>query len=150
MSDQNDDDEYQVGYRKPPKATQFKKGQTGNPKGRSKAPNARTLLKSRLEERIEYVENGRRKSASKKEVLIGKVVAQALTGGIRERQQLLDLIVRHLPEEFQDEPNRSLAPEKADILQRLAGRLTGHTLGKPGGEVIPKPDDLAQSSEMSE
>ena len=27
---------YAVGYGKPPKATQFKKGQSGNPKGRAK------------------------------------------------------------------------------------------------------------------
>lgn len=30
------DDEYEVGYGKPPQRTQFKKGQTGNPKGRPK------------------------------------------------------------------------------------------------------------------
>ncbi|MBL4544643.1 MAG: hypothetical protein JKP95_01895 [Oceanicaulis sp.] len=31
-----DQSEYEVGYGKPPKATQFKKGQSGNPRGRPK------------------------------------------------------------------------------------------------------------------
>ena len=31
------DDDYEVGYRKPPKNSRFKKGQSGNPKGRKKA-----------------------------------------------------------------------------------------------------------------
>ena len=29
-------DDYEVGYGRPPKKTQFKKGQSGNPKGRPK------------------------------------------------------------------------------------------------------------------
>jgi len=40
MSDDDKKDKkstYQVGYGKPPKATQFKPGQSGNPKGRPKA-----------------------------------------------------------------------------------------------------------------
>lgn len=31
---ENDDEPYEVGYRKPPRQTRFKKGQSGNPKGR--------------------------------------------------------------------------------------------------------------------
>ena len=31
-------DNYDVGYKKPPKNTQFKPGQSGNPKGRPKKP----------------------------------------------------------------------------------------------------------------
>ena len=30
----NDNDDYEVGYGRPPKSGQFKKGQSGNPKGR--------------------------------------------------------------------------------------------------------------------
>jgi hypothetical protein len=32
-----DDPGYEVGYGKPPQSTQFKKGKSGNPKGRPKA-----------------------------------------------------------------------------------------------------------------
>jgi hypothetical protein len=34
MSEENMSDSYEVGYGKPPRSTQFKKGVSGNPKGR--------------------------------------------------------------------------------------------------------------------
>lgn len=36
MSDEDDDEDYKVGYGRPPKKSQFRKGQSGNPKGRPK------------------------------------------------------------------------------------------------------------------
>ena len=45
MSDDATDRDYDVGYGKPPKATRFRKGQTGNPKGRPKtSKNVGTML----------------------------------------------------------------------------------------------------------
>ena len=41
---------YKVGYRKPPKASRFKPGQSGNPRGRPKG--ARNKLPARNEERL--------------------------------------------------------------------------------------------------
>jgi hypothetical protein len=32
----NKEDDYEIGYRRPPRETRFKKGQSGNPKGRRK------------------------------------------------------------------------------------------------------------------
>ena len=34
QQNQNDETDYEVGYGKPPKHTQFKRGQSGNPNGR--------------------------------------------------------------------------------------------------------------------
>jgi hypothetical protein len=43
----DNDDDYEVGYKRPPKNSQFKKGQSGNPKGR---PKGRKNLRTDLEE----------------------------------------------------------------------------------------------------
>ena len=37
-----------VGYKNPPKSTQFKKGQSGNPAGRKKKPVPKSLLEAML------------------------------------------------------------------------------------------------------
>ena len=47
MADQEDD--YEVGYKKPPKHTRFVKGKSGNPAGRPKKKEARKDLKALLE-----------------------------------------------------------------------------------------------------
>lgn len=129
---------YDTGFGKPPKSARFEKGQSGNPSGRPRQPSARTILKRQLDEIIEYSENGVRRRASKKDVLFSKVFAQALTGGVRERQQLLDLMARFVPEEFQDEPSAALSKDRQTILERLFGR---HGEGTAPTTLSPKDDD---------
>jgi Family of unknown function (DUF5681) len=38
MNENNETQDYEVGYGKPPKTSQFKKGESGNPSGRPKKP----------------------------------------------------------------------------------------------------------------
>ena len=47
--------EYEIGYRKPPKHTQFKKGQSGNPKGRPKRSESfGQLVREALDEKTSW------------------------------------------------------------------------------------------------
>lgn len=56
----HDDDDGAVGYKKPPKAHQFKPGQSGNPSGRRKAqPTFANDLADELRESITLHEKGR-------------------------------------------------------------------------------------------
>ena len=49
--DENEEQDYAVGYRRPPKSTRFKSGQSGNPAGRKKeSGNLKTILSKVLGE----------------------------------------------------------------------------------------------------
>ena len=59
--------DYEVGYRNPPHHTQFKKGQSGNPRGRPcGSKNLKTLVNEVLNELVTITENGRRRKITKR------------------------------------------------------------------------------------
>jgi Family of unknown function (DUF5681) len=83
--------DYQVGYGKPPTHTRFKKGESGNPKGRPKgSKNVATLLEKELKQRVVVTENGRRRSITKQEAMLKHLVNKAVSGDRRLIQLLLD------------------------------------------------------------
>jgi Family of unknown function (DUF5681) len=86
-------DDYKVGYRHPPRATRFRKGTSGNPRGRPKgARNLATVVASALDERVVVVENGRRKRITKLELVVKHLVNGAASGDPRSLRLLLPLI----------------------------------------------------------
>lgn len=79
-----------VGYGKPPRASQFKKGVSGNPKGRPKgSPNLVTVLGRTLRERVTVTENGRQYVITKCEAAMKQLVNKAASGDARALQLLL-------------------------------------------------------------
>ena len=88
MSD--DTKEYAVGYGKPPKATQFKKGRSGNPKGRPKgAKGVSASLKRELEAKITVREGNHEARISKAEAIAKRLTAGALKGDTKLLMALL-------------------------------------------------------------
>ena len=86
-------DAYDVGYRKPPLATRFQKGVSGNPRGRPKgARNLSTVVAAALNEKVLITENGRKRRISKFEAAVKQLVNRAAGGEARATQLLLGLI----------------------------------------------------------
>lgn len=74
-------EEYEVGHGKPPKGTRFKKGQSGNPKGRPKgSQNLSTILQQILKERVKITENGRVRKTTKAEAIFLQATNKAMAG----------------------------------------------------------------------
>ena len=85
--------DYEIGYGKPPKSGQFKKGASGNPSGRPKKPAG--FLSALLREANSEVpinENGRPKKVKKIEIVAKQVMNKAATGNIQSQRLLFKLL----------------------------------------------------------
>jgi hypothetical protein len=80
---------YEIGYRRTPIDTRFRKGHSGNPKG--KAPghmNFKTELLSVLSERVGATDNGVRRLLPRQTIILRQLVNDAAKGDARAREQL--------------------------------------------------------------
>jgi hypothetical protein len=109
MSDYSETDNYEVGYGKPPKSGQFKKGASGNPSGRPKKPkDFQAKVTKELDSTMVIIENGKRKLITKAEAMAKQAVNKAVSGNIQYIRLALDCSRQTL--------------EKAAEEQRLADR----------------------------
>jgi hypothetical protein len=89
MSDQ---EEWQVGYCKPPQQSRFKKGQSGNPRGRPKGrKNYRDRFHDIINEKVVINENGHRRKLSKFDVAVRQTINKAAGGDHRSIKMVLEM-----------------------------------------------------------
>jgi hypothetical protein len=78
------------GHGHPPKHGQFKKGQSGNPKGRPKKVSSfKADLAAELQEKLSLTENGKERKISKQRAFCKTLVAAAIKKDIRAVNALL-------------------------------------------------------------
>jgi hypothetical protein len=84
-------DESDVGYGKPPKAHQFKPGQSGNPKGRKKGiRNEATILQDLLQYKVSITERGKTRKIPLMEAMLRKIAEDGLKGNVKSVTFLLN------------------------------------------------------------
>jgi len=120
----------EVGYGKPPKHTQFKKGHSGNPRGRPRgAKNLATLLGEALDEKVSVTAHGRRRKITKREAIITQLVNRSTSADLKATQILLGMMQDI--ERRTDTSNQPASLSEADrqVLQFLRNRRLGEQTG---------------------
>ena len=113
-----------IGYCKPPKHTQFHKGQSGNPKGRPKGSlNTSTVLQKVARQRVKVTSNGVSRLVSKLEAAATQLSNQAVQGNPRAISEFLSWL-RLSEEPVQANPTQTGSQEidrkvTANILKRI-------------------------------
>lgn len=115
---------YEIGYKKPPKNGQFKPGQSGNGKGRPKGHrNIKTDLLEELMTQISVTENGRSKKMSKQAVFIKQVCTKALGGDLASGKLLITLMQKYIVEEPETLQEEHLSEQDQDLLDNYVKNL---------------------------
>lgn len=84
------DNQYEVGYGKPPKNNQFKPGKSGNPKGKKKKPaSVAQQIESALSKKVEVREGGKTKRFTLQQIMFKSIANNAAKGDLKAAEFLL-------------------------------------------------------------
>jgi hypothetical protein len=113
---------YEIGYRRPPASGRFKKGKSGNPKGRPKgSSNFLVLLEHELGQSIVVNENGKKKTITRMQAMVKRIVTGALQGDLKALLTLVDILRR--TGKFEETDINSLLPDDyEDILNSFVAQ----------------------------
>jgi nucleotide-binding universal stress UspA family protein len=126
------DHDHKVGYKRPPKATQFKPGQSGNPKGKPKGSHdlQRALAKALGGTVLVTTANGKQR-LNLPETLVKKCASEALKGNMRAAELLLQLMAKLAAANGPPvNDNTEGDPEDEEILDRYRRKLLGIGAGQ--------------------
>jgi hypothetical protein len=112
-----------VGYGRPPKKHRFKKGQSGNPRGRPKgSENEASILLKLLRRKIALQDNGKPMKVSAMEAVLLRNLSNALKGDIQAAKFLLDRMgkagVKYEPPEPPADIHKMSTEEKLAAFRR--------------------------------
>jgi hypothetical protein len=117
-------DEHKVGYGKPPQHTQFKPGQSGNPKGRPRGiKNLNTDLEEELSQKILVTEAGTQLETTKQRAMIKSLFAKALNGDVRASGVLINLILGLEQSRIAAQSTEAMAEEDLAILEAFKQKI---------------------------
>lgn len=110
--------DYEVGYGKPPRQSQFKPGLSGNPKGRPRgAKGLKRELREELDEWVTVTTEGRPKRIRKRRLILKALTAKAAKGNVAAADRLIALIIQI--EGIEDErPGRRALSETDELILR--------------------------------
>ena len=130
--------DYEVGYGKPPRHSQYRPGQSGYPVGRRKGVrNLKTDVKRTLKMPVKVTKGGRTRTRSTQEAALMVLREKALNGNTRPLERLLELALRFNNHEA-GQAQQLLADDQA-ILAAYVARLAGAAMTAATGGAADDP-----------
>ena len=129
------------GYKNPPKEHQFKKGKSGNPKGRprkKKQPSSdlsldiMASLHRELSKTISVQENGKHREITKLDAIFAQLVAQSVNGKPSQQKMLLGLLTQSKHETTEQQTLEQLQSYDEDLVNDLYDQLSSMHDDTPG------------------
>ena len=115
---------YDVGFGRPPKLARFKKGQSGNSKGRPRGSlNLATVLQRTLREKVVIKENGRRTVVTKLEAAILQLVKHATSGDGQAIRYPCQLVISGEERSIAAEPQTQFSETDQKVMDNILKRL---------------------------
>jgi hypothetical protein len=120
----NKEKDYEVGYRKPPVETRFKKGQSGNPRGRPKKITQELhpgkILQSIDNEEIVVNVDGKRKRMPKAEIHFRQLFTKAIRGDLTAARLISKMAKKYFGPEAEgpSETEFIIVPNEASCFDR--------------------------------
>jgi replication-associated recombination protein RarA len=113
-----------VGNKRPPVHSRFKKGQSGNPRGRPRGSlNLKTDLLAELAEAIVVTEGGLKRKITKQRAFVKATIAKAIQGDGRAANALIGMIAKMItPDAVDPPPTTDLSKADQEILEAFLAR----------------------------
>jgi hypothetical protein len=131
--------DYEVGYGRPPKATRFRPGQSGNPTGGRKS--SKTIgerVRELMNSKVAVTERGRTRRMSRFDVMLRHSADDAMRGDQRALKLLMEFLHRYGGEVEGTVHSEELTSEDLKILSDYL-RKTGSSNSDP--DVSPKEEE---------
>ena len=129
------------GYKNPPMEHQFKKGKSGNPKGRPRKKKQSSFdpgldliasVHRELGKTISVQENGQHRKITKLDAFSAQLVAQSVNGKPSQQKMLLSLLTLHKHDETEQRTLEQLQSYDEDLLNDLYDQLNSMNDDTPG------------------